>query len=91
MSSASSAPQNYSLTLKNNCSESVDLFVGDKPKFGSGTYSSIGSNTIRSFSGFAPETIWIVDDSRNGVSSYTAQAGSQRVEILDSCTGFAPM
>ena len=86
------APVNrhYSLSLKNNCRQKVLLFVGDKPKFGSGTKTSIGANTIRSFSGNAPETIWIIDDASQGLSSFTTSPGSQRMQILPSCTGFAP-
>jgi len=87
---AQAGPQNYSLDLKNECRETVNLFIGDRPPFSSGTYTTLGSNTSTSYTGFAPETIWIVDDSRNPVSSYSVGAGSQRVQILESCTGFAP-
>ena len=65
------------------------LFEGDKPKFGSGTYSTIGANNIRSFSGFAGKTIWIVDASDNGVSSYSLSAGRHDLVITRSCSGFA--
>jgi hypothetical protein len=84
-------PAHYSLTLHNSCPRTVGLYHGTgsgRPPFASGTYGSIGSNTTESFSGFAPETFWIVDDSRNGVSSFTASGGSQRVEIVSSCSGF---
>ena len=80
----------FSMTLKNNCRDKVLIFVGDKPKFGSGTRTSIGGNTIRSFSGTAPETFWITDASENGLSSFTVSPGSHRMQILPSCTGFAP-
>ncbi|MBI2894501.1 MAG: hypothetical protein HYY06_13195 [Deltaproteobacteria bacterium] len=88
---ASSGPQTYSLTLHNSCDRTVGIFHGSgRPPFGSGTYGSIGSNTTQSYSGFAPETFWIIDDSRNPVSTFTTSGGSQRVEVLESCTGFAP-
>ncbi len=80
----------FSLTLKNNCRETVPMFIGDKPRFGSGTSTSIGSNTISSFSGNAPETFWITDKSGNGVSAFTVSPGSHRMQILSSCAGFAP-
>ena len=83
-------PQNYGLDLHNECRETVNLFIGDRPPFSSGTYTTLGSNTTTSYTGFAPETIWIVDASRNPVSSYGIGPGSQRIQILDSCTGFAP-
>ena len=59
-------------------------------KYGSGTNTSIGANTISSYSGTAPQMYWIIDDSENGLSAYTAHPGSQSVRILPSCTGFAP-
>ena len=90
---APAGPSTYSLTLHNSCSRSVGLFHGtgsSRPPFASGTYGSIGANTTQSFSGFAPETFWITDESRNAVSSFTASGGSQRIEVLSSCSGFAP-
>ncbi|MEZ4473199.1 MAG: hypothetical protein R3F60_20920 [bacterium] len=86
---APSGPGNFSLSLKNECPRTVRLFEGDKPKFGSGTYSTIGANNIRSFSGFAGKTLWIVDDSDNGVSSYSLSAGRHDLVITASCSGFA--
>ncbi|MCB9548570.1 MAG: hypothetical protein H6706_22420 [Myxococcales bacterium] len=86
---APSGPGHYSLSLKNECPSTVRLFEGDKPKFGSGTYSTIGANNIRSFSGFAGKTIWIVDASDNGVSSYSLSAGRHDLVITRSCSGFA--
>jgi hypothetical protein len=49
---SNSGPQTFSLSLKNNCSRTVKLFVGDKPKWGSGTYTaSPGSQSIQITSG----------------------------------------
>lgn len=87
-SAAPSGPRSVSVSLKNNCRQSVKLFFGDKPKFGSGTYSSIGSNTRSSRSLMEGDMIWIVDDSQNGLSSITVGANTRDIEILDSCTGF---
>jgi hypothetical protein len=81
----------FSVTLHNSCSQTVKLFIGDgEPPFGSGTYTSIGSNTIQSQSGSLPEAIWIIDDSQRPISAYTPRPGSQDIEIISSCTGFAP-
>ena len=83
-------PATYSLTLHNSCPQTVGLFHGNgRPPFGSGTYGSIGSNTTESFSGTQGEQFWITDANRNGVSAFTP-SGSQNMEILDSCNGFAP-
>ena len=88
--SAPAQPQFASVTLKNNCRETVKLFKGDKPRGSSGTWTSIGANTIQSMSGSAGDTIWIVDAGGNGVSAYTYSGGSQRIQITQSCSGFAP-
>ncbi len=88
-SSSSGGSSHYSVTLKNECGKSVRLFFGQKPKFGSGTYSSIGSNTIQSKSGSVGDMIWIVDGSDNGISSYSPRSGSQNVVITQGCSGFA--
>jgi hypothetical protein len=81
-------PQVVSVSLKNNCKETVKLFFGKKPKFGSGTYSTLGSNTRTSKQMKPGDMIWIVDEGQNGVSSYTVSAGSRDAEITDSCTGW---
>jgi len=87
-SSTSSAPSVGSVSLKNTCPQTVKLFFGDKPKYGSGRYTSLSANTITSESMRAGDMIWIVDDSQNGLSSFSASGTSQRVEINSNCTGF---
>jgi hypothetical protein len=86
---APSTPSSWSLSLKNSCPKTVKLFLGNKPKFGSGTNTSLGSNTISSYSGRAGDMIWIVDDKENGISSLSP-SGRQSMQITSSCTGFAP-
>jgi hypothetical protein len=84
-----SGPSRWSLTLHNDCRNTVKLFLGQKPKWGSGTYTSLGGNNTTSYSGNAGDMIWIVDDSQNGVSSLSP-SGNQRMKITASCSGFAP-
>lgn len=79
----------WSLELKNNCAKTVRLFLGQKPKFGSGTSTTLGSNTISSYSGRDGDMIWIVDEHDNGLSSLSP-SGRQRMQITSSCSGFAP-
>jgi hypothetical protein len=81
--------RHYSLSLHNSCNRTVKLFIGEKPPFSSGTNTSLGSNTTTSYSGTAPENIWVVDDSGNPVSSYTTRPGMQTMQILESCSGFS--
>ncbi|HTM22088.1 MAG TPA: hypothetical protein VL172_16315 [Kofleriaceae bacterium] len=85
---APAGPQVVSVTLRNTCPSTVKLFMGDKPKFGSGTYTSLSSNTVTSYSMKEGDLIWIVDDSENGLSSTSISRASTNIEILPSCTGF---
>ncbi len=88
-SSSAPGPSGWSLTLHNDCPRTVKLFLGQKPKWGSGTYTSLGSNNTTSYSGNAGDMIWIVDESENGLSSLSP-SGSQRMKITSGCSGFAP-
>jgi len=89
--SAPAAPQVVSVTLHNDCDHTVKLFLGDKPKFGSGTNTSLGSNTTTSYQMKPGDMIWITDDSENGLSSTSIGGGSsQRINITSGCTGFGP-
>jgi hypothetical protein len=67
----------------------VDLFFGDKPKFGSGTYSNMSSNSSTSKSMQAGDMIWIVDESQNGISSVTIEGGMNTVEITGNCSSIS--
>ncbi|HVK66470.1 MAG TPA: hypothetical protein VM694_18430 [Polyangium sp.] len=87
-SSAGGGGSTYSLRLHNSCSRTLKLFFGDNPKFGSGTRTSLGSNTTSSYSGAGPKTVWIVDDRDQGISSFVA-SGSQSMQITSSCAGFS--
>jgi hypothetical protein len=85
------APQVVSVTLHNDCDHTVKLFLGEKPGFGSGTQTSLGSNTTTSYQMKPGDMIWITDDSENGLSSTSIGGGSsQRINITSSCTGFGP-
>lgn len=91
-SSAPAAPQVVSVSLHNDCPNTVKLFLGEKPKFGSGTNTSLGSNTTTSYQMKPGDMIWITDDSENGVSSTSIGGGGtfQSIRIMPSCTGFGP-
>ena len=90
--SAPAAPQVVSVTLHNDCPNTVKLFLGEKPKFGSGTNTTLGSNTTTSYQMKPGDMIWITDDSENGVSSTSIGGGGtfQSIRIMPSCTGFGP-
>ena len=91
-SNAPAAPQVVSVSLHNDCPNTVKLFLGEKPKFGSGTNTSLGSNTTTSYQMKPGDMIWITDDSENGLSSTSigGSGGMQRIRIMPGCTGFGP-
>lgn len=88
-SSPPAGPTIVSITLRNTCPQTVDLFFGETPKFGSGTYSNMSSNSSTSKSMQPGEMIWIVDKSQNGISSVTIDASTKTVEITGDCSGFS--
>ena len=82
------APELDSLTLHSDCAATVKLFVGEKPKFGSGTSTTIASNNTQSFTIQAGKSIWIVGASDEGVAEYVGQAGTHRMKIPSTCKEF---
>lgn len=88
--SAPAAPAVVSIDLHNDCPHDVKLFLGQDPKFGSGTHTSLESNSTESFSLKPGDMIWIEDDSENGISSMSASPGQTNMRVLPSCSGFGP-
>ncbi len=84
--SAPSGPETVSVTIRSACPSTVKVFYGDKPKFGSGTYSSIESNSVESHTFTAGDMMWIVDESENGLASTGVGAGTHEIEIQSGCT-----
>ncbi len=84
---APAAPRPVSVTLRNSCKQTVKVFFGDKPKFGSGRYSSMSSNSLTSATFQPGDMLWIVDDGQNGLSAVTVAEGMREIEILEGCTG----
>lgn len=84
------APQVVSIDLHNDCPNDVKLFIGNDPKFGSGTHTSLESNSTTSFQMKPGDMIWIEDDNENGISSMSASPGQTSMRILPSCSGFGP-
>lgn len=77
-----------SIEVRNTCSKTVQLFIGEKPKFGSGTKTSIGSNTTTTFPRKPDGTavVWIIDGKENGIQSAQVGVDTKKVEIGSSCT-----
>lgn len=76
-----------SVTIRSRCGRTVRVFYGDKPKFGSGTTSSVSSNSVESHSFRAGDQMWIVDDHDNGISNTQVSSGTREIEISASCSG----
>ena len=58
-----------SVTIRSQCTKTVRVFYGDKPKYGSGTTSSVSSNSVSSHTFRAGDQMWIVDDQDNGIGN----------------------
>lgn len=86
--SAPAASRHVSISISSDCRQTVRIFKGKKPKWGSGTYGRHSANSIVSYSGSAGDMIWIVDKSDNGISSLTLSPGMGNMKILRSCSGF---
>jgi hypothetical protein len=76
-----------SVEIHSDCAKTTPVFYGEKPKFGSGTKSSIGSNTTTSASRKSDGslTVWIIDEQENGIASVHVGPTTKRVEIDRSC------
>jgi hypothetical protein len=88
-----SAPIPTSVELHNDCPDKVGLFLGSgdgKPGFSSGTKTSIDTNTTTS-EPRGPDgtvTIWIIDDSENGITSLKVTPDITRVTV--NCKTLTP-
>lgn len=85
----SAGPSSVSVTIRNSCGKTVKVFFGQKPKFGSGTYSTASSNSVQSHTFRPGDLFWIVDQSENGVASVEVKDSTREIEIRGSCTELA--
>lgn len=79
-------PSTVSVDIHSDCPKTVKVFYGDKPKFGSGTYSSVESNSVSSHTFNSGDMFWIVDNDQNGVASVTVKSGMSQIEVSSDCT-----
>lgn len=78
-----------SMRLTNLCPQKVLLFHGRDPRNSSGRSDSIGANTTMNVSGSEGDSLWIVDERRSGLSSFSYSAGVRELFINKSCSGFS--
>jgi hypothetical protein len=77
-----------SVTQRSSCKENVRVFIGDKPKFGSGTTSSVAPNSVSSRQMKEGDMVWIVDGSDDPIASTRIQSGTSTIEVDGSCKGW---
>ncbi len=89
--SAPTASVPTTVEIHSDCSKTVPVFYGDKPKFGSGTKSSVSSNSTSSQgrSSDGTLTVWIIDEQENGLASVKVTPQTKRVTIDSSCKGIS--
>lgn len=75
-----------SVTIRSSCSRTVPVFYGSKPKFGSGTQSSISTNSVQSHSFRVGDMFWVTDASGNGLDGVTVTERTRTLEIDSSCS-----
>jgi hypothetical protein len=82
--------QHGSPSVRNQCSRTVQLFIGDKPGYSGGIFTSVSGNSINgSLSRVnAGAKIWIVDDKRNPLSSMVVGQNVKEIIIGSDCVSF---
>ena len=86
---APAGPTTVSVTIRSSCSKTVKVFYGDKPRFSSGTESSVSSNSVSSKTFQEGDMMWVLDDRGEGVGSATISANTRNIEINSSCSGLS--
>lgn len=86
---SSSASSTVSVTIRSSCGRTVPVFYGDKPRFGSGTTSSVSSNSVSSRTFRVGDMMWLLDERGDGVASATISQSTRTIEIGASCSGLS--
>ena len=86
---APSGPATVSVTIRSACSKTVSVFYGDKPKFSSGTTSSISSNSVQSKTFQDGDLMWVLDDRGEPAGSVTITSSTRNIEIGAGCTSIS--
>ncbi|HEY4157426.1 MAG TPA: hypothetical protein VGM29_04985 [Polyangiaceae bacterium] len=75
------APLVVSVSVKNECPNTVHVFYGKEPKFGSGREVALGGNSLQNQSFTPGDMIWVVDDQQNGIASANVSEGTHDVVV----------
>jgi hypothetical protein len=75
-----------SVTIRSECRKTVRLFYGNRPRFGSGTYDTLGANTMMSHTFRVGEQMWLVDEHDDGIANTQISSSTEEIRIGSSCT-----
>jgi hypothetical protein len=79
-----------SVTIRSSCAHTVRLFFGQKPKFGSGTTSSMSANSTTSHTFRAGDMLWVVDSQDNGLGSAVVATNTRELQVGSNCASLTP-
>lgn len=82
---SSSGPKTVSVTIRSACANTVPVFYGAKPKFGSGTRSTVSSNSVSNKTFEPGDVVWVTDAKEEGLGSVTISDTTREIEIGSDC------
>lgn len=82
---SSTGPKTVSVSIRSSCSKTVPVFYGDKPKFGSGTRSTVSSNSVSNKTFEPGDMVWVTDEKEEGLGSVTIEESTREIEIGSDC------
>jgi hypothetical protein len=82
-------PDALELTLRNACTATVTVFVGEAPNQGGGRYMTLASTNMTTLRVRPEEKVWLVDASGHGLAGVTVDASMRELEVSPGCTGLS--
>ena len=79
------APTTVSVSIRSACAKTAKVFYGDKPKFGSGTSSTVSSNSVSNKTFKPGDMMWVVDEKDEGLASVKVEDKTKEIEIGSDC------
>lgn len=76
------------VTIRNNCSRRVVLYVGKQPGEG-GRYMTLGSTNMTSPRLRLGDQVWLLDEREAGLASVSITGGADEIEIAENCAGLS--
>lgn len=78
-------PTTVSVSIRSACPKTAKVFYGDKPKFGSGTSSTVSSNSVSNKTFKPGDMMWVVDEEDEGLASVKVEDKTKEIEIGSDC------